>query len=124
MFLSEVILIDILHLGENYARQFIRRVVLGLLLVQDLGKRLNAVLVDERVRKFLNVRLHWGVRKSAADEGLDIEHGVNLVNVDLIYRWVTDDSLRGSVFDVEGCGTVSLKIRDGLKAVILADADS
>lgn len=63
-------------------------------------------------RKVLYVRLNFSIVVLATDEALGIEDGVVGIHGDLIFRGVSNETLRVGKGDIGGCCSVALVVGD------------
>mmetsp|Transcript_38825 Transcript_38825/g.76331 ORF Transcript_38825/g.76331 Transcript_38825/m.76331 type:complete len:238 (+) Transcript_38825:1835-2548(+) len=121
---AEIVVGDLLHLGEDHGGDLLRVEGLGLVLVVDDNLGLVALSTDDLEGPVLHVRLHSSLREVASDESLRIEDGVFGISGHLVLRSVSDQTLSVSEGHIGGSGTVSLVVSNDLHSVVLPDTDT
>ena len=122
--LSEVVLGDLLHLGEDHRGDLLWVESLGLSFELDLDHWLVVGSADDLEWPVTHVLLDDVIVELSSDESLGIKDGVVWVLDDLVLSGVADKSLSFSEGNVRRGGSVALVVGDDLDLVIKVDSNA
>ena len=123
-FCAQVVLGDLLHLGDDHRRNLLRVELFRLIFVIDLDLGTVALIGYDLERPELHIVLDDGFLELATDQTLGVVDGVIGIHGRLIFRRIPDEPLRAIESHVGRRRPIALIVRDDFHATILPHTDS